>query len=239
MKIAAGILTATLLLHGCGGCSSQSESAKASMPKGVWLGTLQAQGIDHAVLGLIAPNGEARFFVGKNQHLFGKFKLDGNEFSSEATEFATGFNTDNKLSATGKILGSYVDEKMVFETIKDGAVINSVRLSYSALSDNAAMMRRISGTYRADNDALSLVFDSDGDISGSDTNGCVYNGSTAIPDDSINIYHLTLRIESCAERDGTYSGLAYWRAHATSEPEGIRLQVDNSSLGLSKFLSKI
>ena len=236
MKLLTGALTLSLLF-GCGGSGSGDSKADEKMPQGVWLGSLESSSgfTDHGLLALIAPKGELRFFTSSGEHLSGRFKLNGNELSANTASF----NTQGVFEAMSKVSGTYTSEKIALEHVKSGALLDKIKLTYSALSDNAAMFSRLKGTYASDDDTISLVFDNDGDITGSDANGCVYNGATSIPNDTINIYRMSLDIDSCGELNGNYSGLAYWRAQATSEPEGIRFHIDDGSHAMNNFLNKI
>lgn len=237
MKRFTSVIALSLLVIGCGGSSSGDLNKTEKMPDGVWLGSLESQSgyIDHGIVGLIAPNGELRLFVSSGEHVIGKFKLNGNELTTNTTSFDTQGLRKDSATATG----TYSSEKIALEHTQNGNLLDNIELTYSALSDNAAMFNRLAGTYASEDQALSLVFDDDGDITGSDQNGCVYNGSTSIPNDTINIYRMSLHIESCGDLDGKYSGLAYWRAEATNEPEAIRFHVDDGSHALSGFLNKI
>ena len=236
-KLLTSALTLSLLLIGCGGSKSSDSILAEKIPQGVWLGSSESSSgvFDHGVLALIAPNGELRLFTSSDEHLAGKFKLNGSELSTDTSSF----DIYGTLKETTTVEGSYTSDKIALEQTKSGYLLNTIKLSYSALSDNAAMFSRLMGTYASEDQTISLVFDNDGDITGSDANGCVYNGSTSIPNDTMNIYRMSLYIESCGELNGKYSGLAYWRAEATSEPEGIRFHFDNGSHALSDFLNKI
>jgi predicted amino acid-binding ACT domain protein len=46
-----------------------------------------------------------------------------------------------------------------------------------------------------------MAFDVDGRMTGSDNNGCVYSGSVAIGSAAINIYQISLTVESCSIAD--------------------------------------
>ena len=61
-----------------------------------------------------------------------------------------------------------------------------------------------------------MAFDVDGRITGSDDNGCVYSGSVAIGSAAINIYQISLIVESCSIVDATYIELVSWRPETTN-----------------------
>ena len=55
---------------------------------------------------------------------------------------------------------------------------------------------------------ITLTIDPDGTVFGSDTLGCVYNGSFQIIDSSFNVYRLLIETSLCGDLDGSYEGLA-------------------------------
>lgn len=55
---------------------------------------------------------------------------------------------------------------------------------------------------------ITFTIDPDGTVFGSNTLGCVYNGSFQIIDSGFNIYRLSLETSLCGNQDGSYEGLA-------------------------------
>ena len=55
---------------------------------------------------------------------------------------------------------------------------------------------------------FTITIDSDGTVFGSNTAGCVYNGSFSTIDTNYNVYRLLLEASLCGDLDGTYDGLA-------------------------------
>jgi hypothetical protein len=62
---------------------------------------------------------------------------------------------------------------------------------------------------------LTLSITAAGEVNGSHTNGCIYNGRVAVPDPARNMARLNVEISNCSERfgnssrwNGNYEGLA-------------------------------
>ena len=54
--------------------------------------------------------------------------------------------------------------------------------------------------------AMTLSFASTGQLTGSDSRGCVFNGTVAVPDPTHNLYQISATVTSCGILDGTYQG---------------------------------
>ena len=117
-KLLTSALTLSLLLIGCGGSKSSDSKMAEKMPQGVWLGSLESPSsvFDHGILALIAPNGELRLFTSSDEHLAGKFKLNGNELSTDTSSF----DIYGTFKETTTVEGSYTSDKIVLVQVKSG-----------------------------------------------------------------------------------------------------------------------
>jgi len=85
-------------------------------------------------------------------------------------------------------------------------------LSLAAL---AGVYTRSTGSILGQQVTLTVTIDANGQLNGSYSNGCVFNGSAAIPDASHNMVQLQIDLANCGERgtgsnkqwNGAYSGL--------------------------------
>lgn len=75
---------------------------------------------------------------------------------------------------------------------------------------------------------LTMTIDADGSINGSHSNGCVFNGSAAIPNASRNMVRLDLELSSCGgfrssrQWNGRYSGLGILLPDSVSPSDSSR-----------------
>ena len=81
----------------------------------------------------------------------------------------------------------------------------------SEVSERVSPLENLSATWTTTDSlgfTLTMNVGSDGQIIGSDTNGCMYNGNSSVLAPSFNIYRLDITVTSCTERSGSYAGLA-------------------------------
>jgi len=63
-------------------------------------------------------------------------------------------------------------------------------------------MRTVSYGY-----AMTMTIDANGQLSASDTRGCLINGTVTVPDANHNLYQITATVTSCGTLNGAYSGM--------------------------------
>lgn len=113
---------------------------------------------------------------------------------------------------------------------------NSSALDYDPLYDRPASLSIISGVYT--NGDLSLSVNSDGVVSGSDINSCVFNGTVAVVHADRNYYSATIDVDNCPG-SGRLEGVAF----LDDTGEGVhnhvlRLVVANPEHALGLWLEK-
>jgi hypothetical protein len=82
-----------------------------------------------------------------------------------------------------------------------------------SLAALAGVYTRSTSSILGDEVTLTLTIDANGQLTGSYSNGCVFNGSASIPDASHNMVRLQVDLANCGSRgsskqwNGTYAGL--------------------------------
>jgi hypothetical protein len=85
---------------------------------------------------------------------------------------------------------------------------------------------------------LSLAVNSDGVVSGSDENNCVFNGSVAVVHDDRNYYAATIDVDNCSA-SGTYEGVAFVDDGVDGAPDSLlRVAAANPQHALSLRLTR-
>jgi hypothetical protein len=72
-----------------------------------------------------------------------------------------------------------------------------------------ASLDRLAGTYTRTTSVgytMTMSFTSGGQLTGSDSRGCVFNGTVTVPDLSHDLYQVNATVTSCGVLDGTYQG---------------------------------
>lgn len=83
-------------------------------------------------------------------------------------------------------------------------------MTYDPITDKGSSLAVTDSnwTLTAGGVTTTMSIDVTGAITGSDTDGCVYNGTISIIDASVNIYGLTMSASSCGVYNGAYGGYA-------------------------------
>ena len=133
-------------------------------------------------------------------------------------------------AVTGKELGETRTRDGNIDVTVDGSVLGGelrfhdedYRFTLNAASDynSSTSLAQLAGVYtRRDNTilgenvTLTMTIEADGRLTGSYSNGCVFNGSASIPDTSHNMVQLQIDLANCGSRgsskqwNGAYTGL--------------------------------
>jgi hypothetical protein len=138
-------------------------------------------------------------------------------------------SVDKKLDSI-----AYFEERVRDGTFKaavvNGSLVGAMKvrgtdyefsLGKSPRYDEALTLQDLSGTYSrttivflGPDSTYTITVDPSGQVTGSHTNGCVYNGAISLPDASHNIFKLDMQLANCprsisgsGSADGHYSGL--------------------------------
>lgn len=190
---------------------------------GYWKGTAteQGSGLTFDAVALIDAAGNAQWLLTRG----GLFDNDGFVVSANVCCEAQ-FEDD----ATGKNLGETGTRDASVTVEVDGSVLSGelqfrreqYRFSLNASSDfnRGLSLAQLAGVYTRRDDTifgeevtLTMTIESNGRLTGSYSNGCVFNGSAAIPDTSHNMVRLQIDLANCGSQgsqkawNGSYAGL--------------------------------
>ena len=216
-KLILSLAPAALLAVACGGGSQDASTGPGgnALPGGVWTGQIVAPGEVQLVAAVTTDGGEFRVLDLATQGQFaGTITVNGNSATGSGLGWAGDGATwmDGSSLTTLNITGAVTERQRISgdwtagsgETGTYTLAYNSIHARASSLAKLAANWFFTDGTY-----ALAVSINGNGDITGSDTDGCVLNGSASIPDAAFNTYALTIDLSSCGAVSGRYQGLAY------------------------------
>jgi len=207
----------TLLLSAANaavGVAMNIDRVSSRSAAGIWTGTITSDLdlLPVSATAIIAENGAARIVDIDGTQLAGTANVSGNFLDS----LFDGFAADGDLFPDGTTFGSVLVRGLV-----DAAV--SLSLSYQGVGDTGALALAYDAVYEngsslatvADNwifddgagDTIDIDIAANGDISGTDSDGCTYSGSVSLIDTNFNAYQVDLTLAVCADA-GDYSGLA-------------------------------
>jgi hypothetical protein len=110
-------------------------------------------------------------------------------------------------------------------------------MSYSPLTEIGASLSITDSNWTEvlSDMTTTLSIDANGIITGSDTNGCIYNGTIEIPDTNKNIYKIVVNLANCGELNGSYSGLGF----TSSSNNVFQLSISNSTHFINLMLNRV
>jgi hypothetical protein len=83
------------------------------------------------------------------------------------------------------------------------------RMTLSPMWDRPASLGAIAGVYTRSTSSgytITMTVAAGGQWTGSDSKGCLFNGTVSVPDPLHNLYHLDAQVSSCGSLDGHYQG---------------------------------
>jgi hypothetical protein len=190
---------------------------------GYWKGTATEQDSDRSfdAVALIDADGNAQWLLTRG-NLFGNdgFVVSANvcceaQFEDAATGKNLGETNTRDASVTVEANGSVLSGELQFRR-------EQYRFSLNAASEynHGLSLAQLAGVYTRRDDTifgeevtLTVTIESNGQLTGSYSNGCVVNGTAAIPDTSHNMVRLQMDLANCGSRgsskqwNGAYAGL--------------------------------
>jgi hypothetical protein len=190
---------------------------------GYWKGTATEEDSDRRfdAVALIDAKGAAQWLLTRG----GLFSDDGfavfanvcceAQFEDDATGKNLGETNTRTASVSAEAAGAVLSGELQFRG-------DRYRFSLNASSDynRNLSLAELAGVYtRRDNTifgeevTLTLTIESNGQLTGSYSNGCVFNGTAAIPDAAHNMVQLQIDLANCGSRgssktwNGSYEGL--------------------------------
>jgi len=230
---ALAALGVTLAMAGCGGSSSGGESAapigagtspppagptgdgsSAPTTPGIWKGTISstATGQTSGVVAMTDQAGHSLWASTDGRIWSGQLPLRGEQFHAEfvgqmsdGAQFPDGtrrgpssmtFEHHSGVEAHGRYTGN-----------GDSGTFN---MSLSPMWNAPASLGSVAGSYMrttSNGYAMTINVDGRGQLSGSDSHGCLLSGSVTVPDPAHNLYRIDAEVSSCGTLDGHYQGM--------------------------------
>jgi len=235
------------------GISSVVGLASAGPAEGAWGGLFPIfSGIDAVGGGgVIAADGQAHFLVGDSEVWIGSVlgSMDGAVSSALVRYYrATGEGiggVKNPGSPNTAFLGfgaANAGSSLAGAYMSVLSNCQPLHLAYNDVYRRSASLGVIAGVFTASDDngyALTVTIHSDGQLDGSDTQGCVLIGIAAVPDSARNYYRAVADASSCGAFDGHYSG-AMWLSDlgASNDNAQLNLILSNETSAIFRSLTR-
>lgn len=207
---------------GCGGSGDSASSAAATptggttagsskTTPGVWQGTLVSPTTGSASLvGLTDTSGHSVWMTTDGRVWAGQMPATGTQFDGSMT----GYMYPGSRFADGSNYGMWSMMARYADNAWSGQMDGSGdRAAFSVAMHPAynrpASLDLLAGTYTRTTSigyTLTLSFTKSGQMTGSDSRGCVFGGNVTVPDAAHDLYQVTATVSSCGILDGNYSG---------------------------------
>lgn len=185
----------------------------AATTPGVWKGTISSTttGQSEMLMALTDRDGQSVWMTTDGRIWHGNLPPNGDNFDAkfdghmyEGVQFPDGSNhgpaamrvEHHSASETrGHYSGSGDD--------------GTFHMALSPMWDRPASHGELAGVYTRSTSngyTMTMTLHADGQLSGSDSRGCVFGGTVTVPDPQHNLYHLDVNVSACGSLDGHYRG---------------------------------
>ena len=183
---------------------------------GVWIGKFVSNTTaqERDVVAIVAADNQADFLVDGRSLYSGLLDTTGTGVTASLTAFAGAGATFPDGSTFGALaLDGLVEPGTDFTGTYSGVGEDgSFTLNYDAVTyERTPVLSDLNAQWSVvlpSGFALEISFDDQGNLLGSDSDGCQYDGFAALVSPVTNVYRLEVEIRSCGDRDGSYTGLA-------------------------------
>lgn len=208
---------------------------------GYWTGQVTLKGRNSTGRALIAANGDMHLIVSDSGGLVAtpQFIVHGNVCCESKVK---------KDLPSRRALDGRTDTAKLEAEVKDNALEGKLKirgddyefeLGRSARYSDTLALADLAGTYTRNvivflgpSTTYTVTLDAAGRLTGSHTNGCVYNGTATVPDAPRNIVKLNVQLSNCPSSitgsgslNGSYSGLGILLRNVTA-PSNVLMRAD-------------
>lgn len=244
---ACSYILVAMSLTACGGGGDDGDSSVVNdSPGGIWRGsvTLTATGATYQSIGLITETGELHFLTTDGEQTTGNVTVSGKTFSANITSYAPlGSVFDNGSTVISGTASGSINQRSTFSGSArfSGTVTSNFSYTYDSIYERDSILSLISGLY-FDYDGsgywVTYDIDSQGVITGSDTDGCQFNGNVKLINPDFNMYRINITATSCGDLNGDYTGLAALMDDGGSQNNTLAVSVSGSKYVISSSLHR-
>lgn len=227
---------------GGGGGSSTSTPPETVNPEGIWRGTFTENGVGtFEVDGLIYDGEIIAYSEDAGVMYRGTINVSGSNLTASANCYEVG----GGLTGTSSISGTMSAQNSLQATFtttylsNNATTTGTIALNYDSVYDRTSSISSIQGNWGVVNGSytFSSTIDSQGSITGNDSDGCVYTGVFSILDPQKNLYTADIDVAQCGVMNGTYGGYAILYDE-NAENDGLTWWVSNATYMVTGSLLK-
>ena len=227
------LFAASLALSACGGGGSGDSSTgtgagpttpatgspsapttAASTTPGVWKGSIVSTttGQTSSVVALTGLDGHSVWMTTDGRVWGGQVPMADDHFNAtfsghmyDGVHFPDGTN-----HGTTSMMVDHHSANVTSGRYAGNGDAGTFNMSLSPMWDRPASIGAVAGVYTRSTSngyTMTMTMSANGQLTGSDSRGCLINGSVAVPDATHNMYRIDATVTSCGLLDGTYSGM--------------------------------
>ena len=196
------------------GTITPPATTTAATTPGVWKGTITSTttGQSTSVVALTGLDGHSAWMTTDGRVWSGQVPMAGASFDAtfighmyDGSHFPDGTNHGStsmmiEHHSAGTTSGHY----------SGNGDAGTFSLSLSPMWDRPASLGTVAGVYTrttSNGYAMTMTINANGQLSASDTRGCLINGAVGVPDAAHNLYRVDATVTSCGSLNGTYAGM--------------------------------
>lgn len=218
---ACALACASFLLAACGGgggSGSSSSGGSSGTPTtttaGLWKGTLTSSttGQSSLVVAMTDSDGHSAWMTTDGRVYDGSMPMTGENFQYSMTGYmdASGHFADGTNYGMGTMTIDTHTASMMSGHYTGNGQTGNFSMNLSPMWQRDASLSDIAGTYTRSTSTgytMTMSIDTHGQMTGSDTSGCVFSGTMTAPDPHHDLYRMDVTVSSCGELDGAYHGM--------------------------------
>jgi hypothetical protein len=187
-------------------------STKATTP-GVWKGTISSTttGQGASIVALTGHDGHSMWMTTDGRVFHGQVPLGGDHFDASFTGHM--YEGDHFPDGTNRGTASMrIDHHSTAVTsgrYSGSGDAGTFNMALNPMWDRSASLTTVAGVYTrstASGYTMTMTLGANGQLTGSDSKGCVFSGTVSVPDPQHNLYHLDAQVSACGTLDGHYQG---------------------------------
>lgn len=226
---------------------TQILPGSSQSPGGIWSGSIRSSnGEVFEALGFVTESGEMRFITSDSEQSVGTMTVKNSSFDATLIAYLPvgSYYIDTGLTfAMGNASGILAERSYLFgSAYLNGIVTSEFDFSYDPIYERSSSLSKIAGKY-SDKGPGGFVenytVDGVGRITGSNSDGCRYNGALSLLNTKYNLYRIVVTITSCDVLNGEYSGLASLSDDGGKTNDTLLLTVTGPRYIVSGYLPKL
>jgi len=220
------------------------NESPAGIYQGTFTSTVAAEPVDYQVTGIVSQAHIGQFIAAESdRHYSGKLNVIGSDLFGTLNQYRGvqdrffGIDGVDPIAFDGRVAESDTIAADYSGDNDEG----SLALAYDPSYETESSLDKTSGIWTYSGAAgytVTLTIEFDGDIFGSDTNGCVYSGLISVLDSSYNAYRAVVLITECGLVNDEYNGLAFLSDFDGGVLNRLTLSVSNDVIAFVPILDK-